>query len=209
MTKPRRSLALEGRETPYSTEHAASVRRRPETPRSFVALSAWFRAEWEAALPTRMHTRGVEADSALGSPTLAPAVARRTGHATEHGWGHTGWDRDGQPRGADREGFATNPFLHYLERRLKRNEAGAHALVRWAYNGWDTGATALTIFRRTHADGAPILWETEALEALLWRTMQHLWRDCQTEPVLQPLCRSCRRTRCECSDAQIAAEGAA
>lgn len=202
------------RDRRYREEHDASERtRETRQPQTWNALAHWFRAEWEASLPTRMHARGVEADSALGSPRLAPAVASRTNHADERGWGITGWDRDGQPRGMTKDGEHTrDPFLYYLERMLNGGLAermGASALLRWAYMGWDVDATTLSIFRRTLGDGAPVLYETEAMLALLERTIRTLWQRCQSEPVRYSVCRGCRRQVCVCgqrSESQVNAE---
>jgi hypothetical protein len=208
-------LALSDRDRKYRGEHEASIRAERQ-PQTFRALAKWFVLEWEASLPTRMHTRGVEADSALGSPKMAPAVASRLNNASDHGWGVTGWDRDGNPRGMTKDGEHTrDPFLYYLERLLNGGAAdrmGATCLLRWAYNGWDVEATALAIYRRTHDDGAGVLYEAQALEALLERTIRTLWRQCQSEPVRYSICRECRRRECVCgqrSEAQVNAEDAA
>lgn len=210
-------LAL--RDTPYRTEHAASV-RPPRPPQTFPALAAWFRDAWEASLPTRSHTRGVEDGSALGSPRMSGALHARTDHASDRGWGVTGWDKDGQPRGMTDDGTLTrDPFLFYLELRLLRKEVEAVELVRWAYMGWDVVDAALSAFRRTHdpvtnpsllpaaADGKH--WEAQAYEALLERGIRRLWDDCQREPVRYAICRGCRRRECVCgqrSESQIRAE---
>ena len=46
-------------------------------PRHLGELIGWFRREWASELPTRIHTRGVEPDSALGAPTMAPQMMAR------------------------------------------------------------------------------------------------------------------------------------
>ncbi len=65
------------RGSPYAVEKEASVHRRMATaarePRELSDLIRWFRHEWEAELPRRIHERGVEPDSALGAPRLAGA----------------------------------------------------------------------------------------------------------------------------------------
>lgn len=56
-------------------------------PRELNELLAWFRREWEAELPRRIHERGTEPESALGAPKLAGAFrAYMTGSpmATDH-----------------------------------------------------------------------------------------------------------------------------
>jgi hypothetical protein len=203
--------ALEARERPYRAEHGTSL-FQPEPPRTWGALAAWFRDAWEASLPMRLHTGGVEDGSALGAPRMSGAMHARTDHASERGWGISGWDRDGRPRGMTDDGTLTrDPFLFYLECRLRKGEPDAIALVRWAYVGYDIEEAALAIFRRTHRDGAPVLWETEALHALLERGIRKLWHDCRSEPIRYAICRDCRRRRCVCgerSEAQVNAEEA-
>lgn len=223
MTKTAARHAIE---SPHLEEHWRSVEptRRPQEPRTWEACVAWFRDAWEASLPTRMHTRGVEADSALGSPRLAGALRARTSNVTDHGWGVTGWDRHGQPRGMTDDGTLTrDPFLYYLERMLgervkdehgKRtdtltvNALGADALVRWAYLGWDLGSLIHETWRRNHDDD----YAPAAMRALLESTIKRLWAQCQREPERYPICPTCRQRRCRCaerSEAQINAESVA
>lgn len=206
------SLALQRRESPHADAHARSL-STPTPPLTWEACVAWFKDAWEASLPTRLHTRGVEDGSALGSPRMAGAMHARTDHVDDKGWGVTGWDRQGQPRGMTDDGTLTrDPFLFYLELRLRREDPGAHALVRWAYMGWSVEDTALSLFRRTLREGHPILFEVEALRSLLEVTIKRLWHDCQREPVRYSICRGCRRRECVCgqrSEAQVNAEEAA
>ena len=65
------------REAAYAVEQQASVRHRmvvtAREPRSLPELLRWFRCEWEAEIPRRIHERGVEPESALGAPRLAGA----------------------------------------------------------------------------------------------------------------------------------------
>jgi hypothetical protein len=148
---------------------------------------------------------------------MSGALHARTDHASDKGWGVTGWDRSGTPRGMTDDGELTrDPFLYYLELRLRRQEPGACAVVRWAYLGWDTEAAANTDFverirlRLDDPDG----WRAylEGHDALLERTIRQLWHDCQREPVRWSICQDCRRRDCVCgqrSEAQIAAEDAA
>lgn len=195
---------------PYRAAHERSTAHE-SPPRTWNALRHWFVAEWEASLPMRMHTRGVHPESHLGSPTLAGAVASRTGHATERGWGLTGWDRHGQPIGVDEEtGDTRQPFLYHLERAMRDGGTtgiGARAVVRWAYVGWDIHAATLALYRHDTAT----LWETAALTALLERTIRDLWERCQSEPRRWSICPACRRRECVCgerSEAQVRAEEA-
>ena len=199
------------RDSPYREAYERSV-RAAGAPQTWAELADWYRDEWQASLPTRTHTRGVEDGSALGSPAMARGMHIRTDHASEDGWGVSGWDRDGRPRGIDHEGLTRSPFLFYLECRLRGREAadqlGARLLVKWAYMGFDVPALAHTTFVRTHGDDD---YATDALRALLERTIVRLWHDCQREPVRHHICRECRRMRCQCgerSEAQIAAEEA-
>lgn len=167
-----------------------------------------------------MHTRGVEADSALGSPTLAPAMRARIANVSDRGWMVTGWDRDGNPRRVTDDGYTIDPFLFYLEKRLRAGEVDAKELVRWAYAGFDSVTAALFAFRRKALASPDLLpapdeldhWEASAYEALLERGMRKLWDDCQREPVRHSVCPDCRRGRCACGDrseSQINAEEAA
>jgi hypothetical protein len=215
--------AFETRDRPFRREHDASTLQRPRPPQTFEACAAWFREAWEASLPARMHTRGVEDGSALGSPRMAGALHRRTDHASPDGWGVTGWDRDGQPRGIDRAtGLTLDPFLFYLETMLRgrvRDEhgqrtekrtveaLGATALVRWAYLGWDLGALIHETWRRSpnHEDD----YNVPAMRALLETTIRRLWDQYQREPVRWVRCVRCHRRDCVCgerSESQINAE---
>lgn len=189
---------------------------RPVAPQTWEARRAWFRDAWEGSLPTRIHTRGVEDESALGSPRMAGAMHRRIDHASINGWGLTGHDRDGQPRGVNGDGLTLDPFLFYVERMLRGKDDherhGARSLVSWAYMGWDLEATAQASFLGTHAD--PETWTLflAGFRALLDRTIATLWVRCQTEPERWPVCRSCRKRECVCgekSDSQRNAEDAA
>ena len=202
------------RDTPYRTEHVESVRpTRP--PQTFPALAAWFMDAWSASLPARLHTRGVEDGSALGSPRMSGALHARTDHASDRGWGVTGWDREGQPRGMTHDGLTRDPFLFYLEMRLHRREVEAVQLVHWAYLGWDVDEAANNAFvKRIRAhEQDPEGWALyrAGYEALLERGIRRLWADCQNEPVRHSVCRECRRRVCVCgqrSESQVNAEEA-
>jgi len=213
-------LSLGDRDRRFREEHDASTRQRAETPpNTWAACKAWFVGEWQASLPARMHTSGVEADSALGSPRMAPALASRIGNASERGWGVTGHDRDGQPRGMTKDGEHTRDwFLFYLERMLNSGgveRIGAQALVRWAYLGMDDAAAAHPRFVQAIGAGAdPDAWSEylSGQTALLERTIRSLWHRCQSEPIRWSVCRQCRQRACVCgerSEAQVNAEDAA
>lgn len=175
---------------------------------------AWFIEAWEASLPTRLHTRGVEDESALGSPRMAGAMHARIDHVSDLGWGLTGHDRNGEPRGVDKaSGLTRDPFLYYLERMLRGKDQyehhGALSLMRWAYMGWDVEAAAQATFLSEHAQ--PETWGAylAGFRALLEQTIQKLHQRCQREPERFPVCRSCRKRECICgqrSEAQINAE---
>lgn len=202
--------------TPYRQEADERARQRPAAPQTFVACEAWFRDAWEASLPTRSHTRGVEDGSALGSPRMSGAMHARTDHVSGKGWGVTGHDRDGRPRGMTDDGTLTrDPFLFYLEMRLRRDEPEAVQLVRWAYMGWDVDAAANNGFieRMKMRQSDPAGWKDyrTGYEALLERGIKRLWHDCQSEPVRFSVCRECRRRQCVCgqrSESQVNAEEA-
>ena len=220
------SLALD-RDARYRSEHERSI-ARPTPPQTWPACVAFFRDAWEASLPTRMHTRGVEDESALGSPRMAGAMHARIDHAVSskpgpdgkpivnhNGWGLTGHDRDGQPRGVTPEGLTRDPFLYYVERMLRGKDEyekhGALSLIRWAYMGWDVEAAAQASFLTQHAD--PDTWALylAGYRALLERTIRTLWVRCQREPERFPVCRQCRHRECICgqrSEAQVNAEEA-
>ena len=136
----------------------------------------------------------------------------RTDHVSDRGWGVTGWDRTGEPRGVDRStGLTRDPFLYYLERMLGErvrdeqgqrterrtaNALGATALVRWAYLGWDLGALIHEMWRRNHDDD----YAEPAMRALLETTIKRLWQDCQREPVRWARCVTCHRRDCVCGE---------
>ena len=65
------------RAEPYAAVREMSVKRRmaeaAREPRDLPELLTWFRREWDAECPSRTHERGVEPQSALGSPKLAGA----------------------------------------------------------------------------------------------------------------------------------------
>lgn len=65
------------RDAPHASEHRASVSRRMDAaaarPESLPDLLAWFRAAWAEEMPARIHERGVEPQSVLGTPKLAGA----------------------------------------------------------------------------------------------------------------------------------------
>jgi hypothetical protein len=208
------ALPLLERTAPFRCEHERSVRQHA-TPRTWEALAAFFREAWEASLPTRLHTSGVEDESALGSPRMAGAMHQRIDHASTLGWGLTGWDQHGQPRGVNRsDGLSRDPFLYWLERMLRSLNAGealgARALVRWAYMGWDWEAAAQETFCLQHADPATWPMYHAAYHALLERTIRTLWIRCQREPERWNICKDCRHRDCICgqrSDSQVNAEG--
>ena len=205
-----RPYALD-RDRPFRQEHDDSARTQAP-PQTWNALQHWFVEQWQAALPTRSHVKGVKdsgPDGGLGSPRMAPALRARTAHASDRGWGLTGWDRDGQPIGVDNEGHTTQPFLYHLERMMRdgpRQSAGAQALLRWAYLGWDVEATAIATWRRSHVE-----WGEQAMGALLEGALRDLYRRCQTEPIRWSVCRVCRKRDCICnqkSESQVNAETA-
>lgn len=218
------ALPLLERERPFRAEHDLSV-AQPRPPQTWESCVSWFRDAWEASLPVRIHTRGVEDGGdagGLGSPKMAGGMHQRIDHVSRLGWGVTGWDKDGRPRGMAEDGTVTrDPFLFYLELRLRSRDekvsSGAQALVWWAYLAWDTVSAAFAYTTRLRAAGmmpepdARGRWAALAFESVLERTIRQLWHDCQREPVRYSICPSCRRRGCVCgqrSEAQIRAEGA-
>jgi len=201
-------------DAPYRGDHDRSVERQAPPPQTWPACVAWFRDAWEASLPTRLHTAGVEAESALGSPRMAGAMHARIDHASDLGWGLTGHDREGQPRGVDRAtGLTRDPFLYYLERMLRGKDDherfGALSLLRWAYLGWDVEAAAQASFVAQHANPETWALYKSGHRALMERTIRTLWVRCQREPERFPVCRQCRHRQCVCgerSEAQVNAE---
>ena len=209
------SLALSGRDAPFRGEHERSLAQHDAPPQTWPASVAWFRDAWEASLPTRLHTRGVEDESALGSPRMAGAMHARIDHVSGDGWGLTGHDKDGQPRGVNGDGLTRDPFLFYLERMLRGKDTyeqhGAESLLHWAYMGWDLEAAAQSAFL-SHPDSQAWGLYLAGYRALLERTIRTLWVRCQREPERFPVCRHCRKRECVCgqrSEAQVNAEQSA
>lgn len=62
------------RERPHAGAHVRSVERRmaeaARRPEQLSELLAWFREEMAAEIPSRLHERGTEPESALGAPRL-------------------------------------------------------------------------------------------------------------------------------------------
>ena len=84
-------MAVVLRDQPYAAAKRASVERRmadaAREPRNLSEYLAWYHHEWAQELPGRIHERGVEPLSALGSPRLGGAFrAYMEGHpmATDH-----------------------------------------------------------------------------------------------------------------------------
>lgn len=150
------------RDQPYAAAKSASVQRRmaqaAREPRSLNEYLAWFRREWCAEMPGRIHERGVEPQSALGSPRLGGAFrAYMEGHpmATDHD------DRlDIDHRGAARR-FPIHAALSVMRRRWPLS---AHYLFAIAWTGaeWQDVALAWRML--------PEIGHRFTLDAL-----RHLW----------------------------------
>jgi hypothetical protein len=138
--------ARRARHAPHAPDRADSIQRRKDRARSqpfrFGALLGWFREEWLAEIPARIHERGVEPDSALGSPRLSGAMRHRAdvldnptmARATDYDRQHDTWSTGEAPR---------MPVLAALEalscgsaHRIAR-PLTAHYLRRLAYAGFD------------------------------------------------------------------------
>ena len=103
----------------WAIQHSESVTRKAFMPQGLSGMLRWFVKAWRDEVPVTMHAGGIEPDSQLGAPKLAPAfrayVEGRHGR-TEHAWS------DGRPESS--ETYAT-PLLWTL-RWLERNR---HPLV--------------------------------------------------------------------------------
>lgn len=132
------SLARRGRT--HFQEHTESRERKAELavdrPRTFGALLGWFKREWDAEFPKRMHERGVEPDSQLGAPRLAGAVRARfaaleepkAATATDYEPGNDTWSTGAVPR---------FPVLDALQRYSRRAPLLSRYLEAIAYRGFD------------------------------------------------------------------------
>lgn len=122
-------------------QHRASVARRmgevAREPRSLPEYITWFRSAWAEEMPTRIHERGVEPDSALGSPRLAGAFrAYMDAHpmATDFDPRH-----DIDERGAQR----IRPIHAALAQMRRRWPLSAHYLFAIAWTGAEWQDVAL------------------------------------------------------------------
>lgn len=129
------------RDQPYADAKRASVARRmadaATEPRNLAEYLAWFRREWEAEVPRRIHERGVEPQSALGSPRLHGAFrAYMDGHPTA-----TDYDPrlDLDERGAMRR-YPVHAALAQMRRRWPLS---AHYLFAIAWTGAEWQDVAL------------------------------------------------------------------
>jgi hypothetical protein len=144
--------ALARRDVPnryaYERSLAAKERRALERPRTFGALRQWFKREWDAEFPQRIHERGVEPDSQLGAPRLAGAMRARIlavgadpncgcedcrkalgkATATDYDRAHDIWSTGAAPR---------YPVLAALVRLHERCPLVARSLTALAYGGFD------------------------------------------------------------------------
>ena len=125
----------------YSDAHRHSVELRmakaARQPVTLPELMRWFKHEWAQELPGRLHERGVEPQSALGSPRLAGAFrAYMDGHpmVTDH---DNRLDLD--KRGAARL-FPMHAALYQMCRRWPLS---AHYLFAIAWTGAEWQDVAL------------------------------------------------------------------
>lgn len=89
--------ALAFRESPHRAESDRSVARKmakaAQRPRSLHEFIVWFRREWAAEFPSRIHERGIEPDSQLGAPRMTGAFIHHLGIVID-GIGSTSSDYD-------------------------------------------------------------------------------------------------------------------
>lgn len=116
-------------------------------PRQLGELIGWFRREWAAEMPRRIHVAGVEPDSALGSPKMAPAMTARLAAiavpgmpekqqadafkiavATDHDDRLDAW--------SDQDAFRT-PMMAALAKFGQRYPFSARFIEACAYFNWD------------------------------------------------------------------------
>lgn len=152
--------ALRRRERSHYQVHQDSriekARIAVEAPVELGALLGWFRREWQADFPRRLHERGVEPESALGAPRLAGAMrARMT--ALDEAKAATSTDYD-----PAHDTYATGeaprfPMLDALERYGKRHPLMRHYLEAVAYGGFDWRRVAQVRLRVWDPMAGPIV----------------------------------------------------
>ena len=127
-------------------------------PRALPDLIRWYRTQWEAEIPGRIHERGTEPDSALGAPRLAGAF-RAYIHGSPMRTDHD--DRlDLDERGATRI-YPVHAALRIMSHRWPLT---AHFLFAVAWTGAEWGDVALAwrimpeVGHRFTEDGLRHLW---------------------------------------------------
>ena len=144
MSRDPNVVALASRGRTHREVHELSLVQRGhvvgDRPQSFAALLGWFKREWDAEFPRRLHERGVEPESALGAPRLAGAMrarltaidddedAERARRATDYDPAHDTWSSGAAPR---------YPILDALERYGHRHPLLRRYLEAVAYGGFD------------------------------------------------------------------------
>jgi hypothetical protein len=151
----------------FYPEHSRSVRDKTQEatarPRTFGKLREWFKREWDAEFPGRMHERGVEPDSQLGAPRLAGAMRSRfaalddakAATATDYDRGHDTWSTGAAPR---------FPVLAALVELHRTCPLIAVSLTKLAYGGFD-------VYRHGGARG----WTTYQTDLYLRAELDVLW----------------------------------
>lgn len=161
------------RDAPYAVAKTISARRRMDQaaiePATLPDLIRWFRREWAAEMPGRIHERGIEPDSGLGSPRLAGAFrAYLAGSpmATDHD------DRLDMTTAGDARRLPIHAALNVMSRKWPLSSRFLFALA-WAGADWVDVAALWTMppeigHRFTH-DALHHLWEiwarSEAVQA--------------------------------------------
>jgi hypothetical protein len=160
--------ALQRRDVPnrlaYERSLSAKERRALERPRTFGKLRDWFKREWEAEFPNRIHERGVEPDSQLGAPRLAGAMRARfnalddakVATATDYDREHDTWSTGAAPR---------FPVLSALVQLHRTCPLVARSLTQLAYGGFD-------VYRH----GAKRGWTTYQTDLYLRAELGALWQ---------------------------------
>ena len=158
------------RDQPYTDAQRHSVERRmaqaAREPRSLHDYLAWYRHEWSQELPGRIHERGVEPQSALGSPRLGGAFrAYIEGHplATDHD------DRLDVDRSGEARLFPVHAALYQMNRKWPLSARFLFAMA-WTGAEWQDVALAWRMLpevgHRFTLDALRHLWVLWARDAM-------------------------------------------
>jgi hypothetical protein len=169
--------ALAHRDVPNRVAYERSMkwkeRRASDRPRTFGKLLDWYRREWNAEFPRRLHERGVEPDSQLGAPRLAGAMRARfaaldnhkLATATDYDSGHDTWNVGSAPR---------FPILDALVRYSDTAPLLARYLEALAYGGFDW--RLISMRRLRILDGAEFVWDQHYAQIVTVGALDALWQ---------------------------------